>query len=502
MATMTRAPKTVLLSTLAAAILAGAILAVDLSLPLGVAGGVPYVAVVLLAGWTRDPRYILTFAAVTSLLTTIGYVFSPEGGVVWMVLANRALALFAIWTTAFLVAIRLKAENTIRARGEVLEDQIAHRTADIRKANVRLLENQERWRLASMAAGIGTWSRTIPDDVVAWDESTEAIFKLDPSTFEGTMEAFIALVHPDDRAKIAEGHARLLEEGIPYLTEYRAILPDGSIRIIETGSSLVREQDGSSRKIVGMLRDVTEHKRRESVMLRNERLVALGQLTGTVAHELRNPLGVVKNSIAVIRKKTAAAELDVESTMDRAERGIQRCDTIITELLDFTRAVGVRPVPTDLNAWLRGVVTQHDIPPEVHVTFNLEANGGVVRFDPHQLVGAVINVVENACQAMRGEPCDERAAADAELSIATRRSDGRIEIAIADSGPGIPEEVMPEIMEPLFSTKSFGTGLGLPTAKRILEEHGGGMEIRNRRGGGAEVVLWLPPDGAAAEAAE
>jgi len=499
MAMMTRAPTTVLLLTLAAAGLAGAIFAVDLSLPLGIAAGVPYMAVVLLAGWTRDPRYTFAFAAAASLLVVLGYFYSSEGGPAFAVLVNRALALFTIWVTALLVAMAQRAENALRTRGEVLEDQIAHRTADIRAANARLRENQERWRLANMSAGIGTWSRTIPDDVVACDQNTEAILKLDPNTFDGTMDALLALVHPDDREQIAAGHTRLLEEGVPYLSEYRAILPDGSIRVIESGSSLVEEKDSSSRKIVGMLRDVTERKRRESMRLRNERLAALGQLTGTVAHELRNPLGAVRNSIAVIRKKNSAAKLDIENAMNRAERGIQRCDSIITELLDFARAAGVQPVPMDLNGWLTDVLKDQDIPREVGVKLDLESGGAPVRFDPDQLVGAVINVVDNACQAMRGEPHEDRAGAVAELSIATRRSNGRIEIAFADSGPGIPAEVLPDIMEPLFSTKSFGTGLGLPTAKRIMEEHGGGIEIQNREDGGAEVVLWLPPDARAAE---
>ena len=79
-----------------------------------------------------------------------------------------------------------------------------------------------------------------------------------------------------------------------------------------------------------------------------------------------------------------------------------------------------------------------------------------------------------------------------DLTLSTRITDGRMEIAIADTGPGIPAEMLPQVLEPLFSTKSFGTGLGLPTVQQIMEAHGGGLEISSEEYRGTTVVLWLP----------
>ena len=105
---------------------------------------------------------------------------------------------------------------------------------------------------------------------------------------------------------------------------------------------------------------------------------------------------------------------------------------------------------------------------------------------------ALINVLDNACQAMLWQDETSRPVHDPRLSIGTRLRGERVEIAVTDNGAGIPDEILPRVFEPLYSTKSFGIGLGLPTVKVILEEHGGGVEITNPPGGGAEAVLWLP----------
>jgi signal transduction histidine kinase len=228
-------------------------------------------------------------------------------------------------------------------------------------------------------------------------------------------------------------------------------------------------------------------------LLRKERLAALGQLTGTVAHELRNPLGAIATSVAVIRQKSADTDLNLKAALGRVDRSIGRCDSIITELLDFARAKGLQTVTTALDPWLSGVLDEQDIPEGITVKWHAQTNGAIVRFDPDALRRAAINVMDNACDAMTNEGGERDQLVAAELTVATRANTGRIEIEIADTGPGIPAEVLPKILEPLFSTKPFGTGLGLPTVQRIMEDHGGGLDIYSVVGRGTQVVLWLPP---------
>lgn len=242
-----------------------------------------------------------------------------------------------------------------------------------------------------------------------------------------------------------------------------------------------------------------ELKAAQATLLRQERLAALGQLTGTVAHEIRNPLGAIANTFSVIKHRCVEAGLEVEPALARADRNIKRCDRIITELLDFARARGIQCESVPLDSWLSDVVKEQQIPEGIRVGLEFQTDNSLVEFDPHELRRAAINVIDNACQAMVNGRAEDEAVLG-ELTIKSRLADERVEIEFADTGPGIPEDVLPQVLEPLYSTRSFGTGLGLPIALRIMEQHGGGLVIDNREDGGTRVVLWLPRQQAGAEA--
>jgi signal transduction histidine kinase len=183
--------------------------------------------------------------------------------------------------------------------------------------------------------------------------------------------------------------------------------------------------------------------------------------------------------------------------MTRVERSIARCDGIIADLLEYTRAREVNRVPTPLDAWLGEVLDELQIPEGIAVERRFGASEGFVELDVNRFRRVVINLVDNALQAVA-----ENKAPDAMRRIAvTTRLAERAEITIEDSGPGIPPEVLPRVFEPLFSTKSFGTGLGLPTVKQIVEQHGGTIAIASRMGSGTAVHVSLPSGAAAKEAA-
>jgi len=116
----------------------------------------------------------------------------------------------------------------------------------------------------------------------------------------------------------------------------------------------------------------------------------------------------------------------------------------------------------------------------------------VLTFDRDRLRRVMINLLDNACQAMAGEGDVAQEDEEHLLTVATRQTDGRAEISIADTGPGIPSDQADRIFEPLYSTKAFGVGLGLPIVKQIVEQHGGGIELDNGVGPGARFVIRLP----------
>ena len=220
-------------------------------------------------------------------------------------------------------------------------------------------------------------------------------------------------------------------------------------------------------------------------LIKQERLATLGQLTATVSHELRNPLGTIRSSVFTIRERLTDPDSEMTAVIGRAERNIVRCDEIIEELLDYTRTRQINFVATQVDDWVERFVSDCQLPADIELDLRLNAPVEV-RLDPEKMRRCLINLVNNACQAMSA------ADAPARLTLETRLAGERLEISVRDTGPGVAADQLEKVFEPLFSTKSFGVGLGLPIVRQIAEAHGGGVSIANDRLGGAVAMLWLP----------
>ncbi|HUZ74033.1 MAG TPA: ATP-binding protein [Stellaceae bacterium] len=229
-----------------------------------------------------------------------------------------------------------------------------------------------------------------------------------------------------------------------------------------------------------------------------ERLSALGQLTATVAHELRNPLGTIRNTLHAIKLSPAAGEPHLSRPLERMERGVVRCDRIIANLLDFTRVRELKLTTTAADAWLAGALAEQRPGDGIALVQKLGAPGCRLRCDTERMRQVVVNLIENAAQAIaQADPAPRQRL----ITVGTDMRDGDYVVTIADTGPGIPADVLPKVFEPLFSTKSFGTGLGLPLVKQILAQHGGAIAIASEPGNGTRVTLRLPCAVAAQDAA-
>jgi signal transduction histidine kinase len=229
----------------------------------------------------------------------------------------------------------------------------------------------------------------------------------------------------------------------------------------------------------------------QSELLRKERLATLGQLTATVSHELRNPLGAMRPSLFLIAKKSDTTDHKLMNAIERLDRNIDRCDHIIDELLDFTRARVLESKELSIDSWLSEILKEQSITPGIDVEFRPGMSDAVVQFDDDRLRRALINVIDNACHAMTSETTG-KVKENSRLIISTRKSNGRLEIIVSDNGEGISGEILPHIFEPLFSTKGFGVGLGMPTIKQIMQQHDGDIEIHSEFGKGTTATLWIP----------
>jgi signal transduction histidine kinase len=213
----------------------------------------------------------------------------------------------------------------------------------------------------------------------------------------------------------------------------------------------------------------------------------LGELIATVSHEIRNPLGTVRNAIFSIGEAIGKNEMDrVNHSVELAERNIRRCNRIINELLDFTRSREIKLEKVDIDSWLSDVLDEQELPDGIECIRELHS-GITLAIDREYMRRAINNVITNTVQALQ----DENSKGN-QLNVKSVATGERLEFHFIDNGPGIPDEIMGKIFEPLFSTRSFGIGLGIPIIKNIMEEHHGGIEFQSKEGKGTTVTLWLP----------
>ena len=156
--------------------------------------------------------------------------------------------------------------------------------------------------------------------------------------------------------------------------------------------------------------------------------------------------------------------------------------------------------PTRVDDWMDRCRKEYD--PPAHISLRPALISGIeISLDRDRFDQAVRNVIDNACQAFDGATTVGDGAAECQVAVATRHVGRRLEVSISDNGVGISPQVMARVFEPLYSSKAFGVGLGLPLVRQIMEQHGGGVEITSEEGRGTEVVLWLPLERTADETA-
>jgi signal transduction histidine kinase len=241
---------------------------------------------------------------------------------------------------------------------------------------------------------------------------------------------------------------------------------------------------------------ILQLKEAQDQIIRQGKLAQLGQLTATIAHEIRNPLGAVRTAAYLVERKIKDKGLDLGSELARINGGIKRCDKIITELLDFARSKSPLLKTVTIDEWVRATVEEErtGLPPAIQFSYDLGLGDTKAAFDPDRMRRVMINLLSNASEAMiaSGKAQAHVVARDPTIVVSTRIVSNNVEITVTDNGPGISEENLTKILEPLFTTKSFGVGLGLPAVEQILSLHGGGLRIKSKVGEGAAVTAWLP----------
>jgi PAS domain S-box-containing protein len=293
--------------------------------------------------------------------------------------------------------------------------------------------------------------------------------------------------HVDHRAAyVAEPRVRAMGRGLDLAARRR----DGSEFPVEISLSYVRTPRGL--RAMAFVTDITERVMLERASRQAEKLAALGALSAGVAHELNNPLGIITSRIEVMLLEDDEQHQLPEPIRDDLSvlyRQTQRVSRLVHGLLSFARPTAAQRGPVNLNDVVGEILTLAEKQFEktgLHIATALDGDLPMFVGDPSALQQVALNLVSNAHQAMNGR---------GNVRIVTRRTSERpdwIEMIVSDNGPGIPPDVITKIFDPFFTTKSGGTGLGLAISYRIVQEHGGTMEVKSVPGEGATFVLGFP----------
>ena len=274
--------------------------------------------------------------------------------------------------------------------------------------------------------------------------------------------------------------------------EYGARHRDGSWRTMRASASPLFDAESKLSGVIVSVRDITVEKKLEQQVIQSERLAAMGQMIGGFAHELNNPLTSILGVTELLQEGEATEP--VRKHMVMLQQQARRAAEIVQNLMYFSRPPSPGKGPINLSELVQRTLHLH--------AYSLRKNNITVDFlpdnalspvsgDPHQLMQVFLNLILNAEQAIR-EVRDQGT-----LRVRLGRAENSIMAIFQDDGPGISPDILPNIVDPFYTTKrpGRGTGLGLSICKAILREHGGNVEAASGPGGGAVFTVTLPAAG-------
>ncbi len=482
----------------------------------------PFIAAVAVSAWVGGFGPAMTAAVLGGLVADM---LGPAGT---RFRADRAhlteLGLFGIASLCCIftcLALDRARERALRALADsradraISDDEIARRRLAETQLSVREIDlrRHQAWLLLALrAARMGTWARGAAHEPMEYSANLEQIFGL-PHNEQGGRhpEEFLECVVAEDRDRLDDAVQRAQATGAEYEVEYRVRLPDGALRwLIERGHG--RPGSDSRARMFGVTMDITERKQIEehardmraalmefqstetsrleeerdrirAELAHQDRLATVGQLAASIAHDLRNPLGVIRNASYLQRRRIGKPDTRVD-LLDMIDAEVKTANTIITNLMELARGEAPAKAHIDLGPLVNE--TAQRIDSSGRVEWHFEADTAPFRLwcDVNQFRQVLRNLLGNAVEAMQGQ---------GRVFVTARRHVDADCLRIRDTGPGVSAEVREKLFRSMVTTKQSGTGLGLMLCRQIVQRHGGTIRfIPEAEAGGAEFEVCLP----------
>jgi two-component system sensor kinase FixL len=333
---------------------------------------------------------------------------------------------------------------------------------------------------------------------MGWSEQAAGILEY-PAGTPPSVALFLERTHPDDLSLVLAGFDKAARHETLIEVKHRLLMPDGRIKHLHMFATPLLTRHGSF-EYLGALMDVTANIQAEEALCRAQtqlahvtRVTSLGELAASIAHEVNQPLAAITSSADACRNWLSRPQPDVLEARQSLER-IIASSSRASEITRRVRALSRKCDPLRQNESLNEIVSEtlslvryelahHKINPKIE----LNAFGGQVSADRVQLQQVIINLIINACQAMEAVSPGERT-----LCIRTWVKDNEVVLEVADQGPGIAADVLPQLFTPFFTTKANGLGMGLSICRSIIDFHEGRIWATSTDGQGSSFLFALP----------
>ncbi|MBU2429926.1 MAG: GHKL domain-containing protein, partial [Proteobacteria bacterium] len=325
---------------------------------------------------------------------------------------------------------------------------------------------------------------------------------------------------PETSARMLNLFKNVYKTGMPVpIYDIELQRPDNTTATIESSVSLLRDAEGTPVGFFGISRDISEKRRTEKELekyrehlehmvqertvaleeaqeelVKREKLSVLGQLTATVSHELRNPLGVIRSSNFYLQRRIEKPDDKIIKHLKRIEDQIALCDGIVADLLEYTRGRNVSVSLTPLLPWLKALLREIEETQDIQIKHNLPDDLPDIPHDQEKMRRVFINLIENAIHATRDRAESKKEARQPyqpEISLTLNCDTKQLIIAISDNGTGMDKKTLAKAFEPLFTTRARGTGIGLANVQRIINDHGGTITLESTSGHGTTATISL-----------